>query len=67
MRIEERTNALAAAAESEGRKLEIQNASKRLVDPQGMGTQYKFLGIVSKDVTEDALLHPFGAVDSKDL
>lgn len=65
MQIEERTNALAAAAESVERKQDIQNALKRLVDPQGMGTQYKFLGIVSKDLTGDVLLHPFGEVDSR--
>jgi NADH dehydrogenase [ubiquinone] 1 alpha subcomplex assembly factor 7 len=51
MQIEGRTNALVAAAESEERKQEIRNASKRLVDPNGMGTQYQFLGIVSRDVT----------------
>ena len=64
MQIEERTKALAAAARSEGRKNEIQNASKRLVNPQGMGNQYQCLGIVSKDVaTGEVLPHPFGEAD----
>jgi len=51
MQLEERTKALASAAESEQRKHEIQNASNRLIDPEGMGTQYQFLGIVSENVT----------------
>lgn len=64
MQIEERTKALAAAAESEERKNEIQNASKRLVNPQGMGNQYQFLGIVPNDATTGKVLpHPFGEAD----
>lgn len=65
MQIEERTKVLVSAAESEQRKQEIQNASNRLVDPQGMGTQYQFLGIISNDVTTGEVLpHPFGDADS---
>lgn len=61
MQIDERTKVLATAAGSEERKEEIHNASKRLVDPKGMGTQYQFLGIVSKE--RDVLLPPFDKTD----
>jgi SAM-dependent MidA family methyltransferase len=64
MHIEERVKALAAAAKSDERRKDIQTALKRLVDPQGMGTQYQFMGIVSKNATaREVLPHPFGEAD----
>ncbi|PWN47109.1 Protoporphyrinogen oxidase [Violaceomyces palustris] len=45
--LEPRVEALTKSASSQERSQEIQVAAKRLVDPTGMGAQYKFLGVVA--------------------
>jgi NADH dehydrogenase [ubiquinone] 1 alpha subcomplex assembly factor 7 len=47
MGIDVRVDALKKAAKTEERKDDIDKAAKRLVDLNGMGSQYKVLGITS--------------------
>jgi NADH dehydrogenase [ubiquinone] 1 alpha subcomplex assembly factor 7 len=44
--LEVRLSALIKAAQTEERKRDITSSAKRLVDPTGMGIQYKVLGVV---------------------
>jgi NADH dehydrogenase [ubiquinone] 1 alpha subcomplex assembly factor 7 len=46
MGLEPRVQALMSAAPDDVRRTEISQAAQRLVDPTGMGKQYKILGIV---------------------
>ncbi|OJA08250.1 hypothetical protein AZE42_02072 [Rhizopogon vesiculosus] len=48
MGIQVRAAALARSASSPERKQEIEGGANRLVDPLGMGEQYKVLGVVAK-------------------
>ncbi len=60
MRIQERTKILVDAADSIERKDRLQDATERLVAAIGMGSQYQFLGIVSKKSQDgQRLLYPF--------
>jgi NADH dehydrogenase [ubiquinone] 1 alpha subcomplex assembly factor 7 len=66
--LDARVNTLLRAATSEARQEQIASAAKRLVDPLGMGTQYKVLGVIgtkSADsetrVSSDGY-HPFGTL-----
>lgn len=43
--LQPRVEALIKATESEERKKDLERSSKRLIDPTGMGAQYKFLGL----------------------
>jgi NADH dehydrogenase [ubiquinone] 1 alpha subcomplex assembly factor 7 len=47
-----RTDALARSASSPERKQAIKDGTDRLVDPLGMGEQYKVLGVVAKSSGE---------------
>lgn len=67
MGLEARVNALLRAATSEARQEQIASAAKRLVDPLGMGAQYKVLGVVSARTGADMEVssheyHPFGTL-----
>jgi hypothetical protein len=64
MRIQERTQALVDAADSKEQKDRLQDATDRLLAPIGMGSQYQFLGIVSKTSQDgQGLSYPFGHDD----
>ncbi|OAX42701.1 DUF185-domain-containing protein [Rhizopogon vinicolor AM-OR11-026] len=52
MGIQVRAAALARSASSPERKQEIEDGANRLVDPLGMGGQYKVLGVVAKSSGE---------------
>lgn len=47
-----RVEALVNAAKTEERRVDILGAAKRLVDPLGMGAQYKVLGVTGKGSEE---------------
>lgn len=55
MGIKERTKVLASKS---NRKEEIEEATRRLIDVKGMGTQYQFMAITGDNVT-DANLVPY--------
>jgi NADH dehydrogenase [ubiquinone] 1 alpha subcomplex assembly factor 7 len=65
MGLEPRVEMLTASAISEKRKGEIKSSAQRLVDPTGMGTQYKILGIIpnheaqSDDAAVNSDVYPF--------
>jgi SAM-dependent MidA family methyltransferase len=50
--LEQRVEALTKSATDDNRKKEMESAAKRLVDPLGMGAQYKVLGISAEQVEE---------------
>ena len=57
MRIKERTKVLASKS---NRKEEIEEATRRLIDVKGMGTQYQFMAITGGgDGGTDADLVPY--------
>jgi len=63
-----RLEALLSAAKTEERRVDIMSAAKRLVDPLGMGAQYKVMGITSKVMeSEQEEVFPFSepAIDAK--
>lgn len=72
-----RMEVLEKAATSDERRAEITSAAKRLVDPTGMGAQYKVLGVsseassggtaeeVSKSKEPDVKVYPFEMDDEK--
>lgn len=63
-----RLEALLSAAKTEERRVDIMSAAKRLVDPLGMGAQYKVMGITSKVMeSEQEKVFPFSepAIDAK--
>lgn len=47
MGLEERVNQLAEHAKTQERRDAIVGAAHRLIDPQGMGGQYSFMGVVA--------------------
>lgn len=49
MGLQERVKKLVKTAEDAERKTLIEGGASRLVDPKGMGGQYKVMGIVSKN------------------
>jgi len=57
MGIEVRVEALKKSASGEDRKTEIDKAAKRLVDLNGMGKQYRVLGVSSSE--DPAEVWPF--------
>lgn len=48
MGLQARVNALKAAAKDQDRKQQIESAASRLVDPTGMGSQYKVMALMGK-------------------
>lgn len=50
--LEHRVEALTKNAIDESRKKAMESAAKRLVDPTGMGAQYKVLGISAEQVED---------------
>ncbi|PIL35374.1 hypothetical protein GSI_02100 [Ganoderma sinense ZZ0214-1] len=54
MGLEARVNALKASAKDEGRRKQIEDAAKRLVDRTGMGTQYQVMALTGKRAAEPA-------------
>lgn len=52
MGIEKRVSTLVEKAETPERRSKIVEGANRLVDPHGMGIQYKVLGIVSMENTD---------------
>ncbi|RPD74986.1 DUF185-domain-containing protein [Lentinus tigrinus ALCF2SS1-7] len=52
MGLQPRVNALKAAAKDGDRKKQIQDATSRLVDPTGMGSQYKVMALMGKRSAE---------------
>jgi NADH dehydrogenase [ubiquinone] 1 alpha subcomplex assembly factor 7 len=63
MGFELRVDALTRAAPSCERKEAITNAAQRLVDRNGMGKEYQFLGVTAStngsSTTDDGILWPF--------
>lgn len=61
--LSQRVEALVKAANSADRAKQIEGAAKRLVDPTGMGAQYKVLGVDGRTTTataeEDTRVYPF--------
>ncbi len=51
MGLQARLDALTASAKTDERKRQIEQAAKRLVDPTGMGTQYRSMGMTGKRKT----------------
>lgn len=54
MGLEMRVDNLKRAAKSEDRKVEIDKATERLVDPLGMGMEYQVLGVTQHDNGEES-------------
>ncbi|KAH7926067.1 DUF185-domain-containing protein [Leucogyrophana mollusca] len=54
-----RVDALKRAASTDQRKGAIEEGAKRLIDPVGMGTQYRVLGITSRATGEGQEVWPF--------
>ncbi|KAH9945038.1 DUF185-domain-containing protein [Epithele typhae] len=65
MGIKQRVAALAASTQDDKRRNDIENAAKRLVDPTGMGTQYKVMALTGKPLgrMDDAERWPFLDLD----
>ncbi len=52
MGLQARVNALKATAKDDDRKKQIDHAASRLVDPTGMGSQYKVMALMGKREAE---------------
>lgn len=59
MGLDVRVKKLVDHAADPARKNDITQAAERLIDPVGMGNQYKVMGIVPKSATEKEGIYPF--------
>ncbi|KAG8998825.1 hypothetical protein FRB94_006626 [Tulasnella sp. JGI-2019a] len=59
MGIEVRLKQLLQTASEDGRRKDIQDAVNRLIDKNGMGDQYKFLAVSTKQGTDESSPYPF--------
>ena len=62
MGLEVRVASLVRNAPNEDRKIAIEGAARRLVDPSGMGGEYRVLGITGRVMEQ--LVWPFKDVDT---